>query len=147
MRFGKVWQNKKMKATELRIGNLVLDDTSDNIMIVSKIESVSYTEWNSGDKYNISCLQFGTKQSYYDGNFKPIPLTEEWLLKFGFEKDDFSSRFIAYKNKIRLIHDTQKNTFLVDSVNHVKLYLQYVHQLQNLFHSLCGEELQINATK
>ena len=125
-------------ANELRIGNLVLDDTSKNIMIVSRIESVDHTEWNSGDQYNIRCLQFGTIETYYDGNFKPIPLTEEWLLKLGFYKykgdnsDCFLNGFETACNMRMLFYKGS----LIKNIN-------FVHQIQNLYFALTGEELTI----
>jgi hypothetical protein len=150
-------------ANELRIGNLVLDDTSENIMIVSRIESADHTEWNSGDQYNIRCLQFGTRETYYDGNFKPIPLTEEWLLKLGLfkitKKEDLWGNdeigVYDFNGKIRcsdffITSNTLKDFTLyvatiddgmesAESLNNII----YVHQLQNLYFCLCGEELTI----
>jgi hypothetical protein len=123
-----------MKANELRIGNLVLDDTSENIMIVSRIESVDYTEWNSGDQYNICCLQFGTRETYYDGNFKPIPLTEEWLLKFDFEITN------NFQTKDRFQTHIQDGIIWFE-YGYIVIELKYVHQLQNLYFALIGEEL------
>ena len=125
---------EQLKANELRIGNFVLDDTSDNVMIVSRIENKDYTEWNSGDKYNICCLKFGTK-GYYEGNFKPIPLTKEWLKKFGFKKE----RGESYKlGKYQLYYLLYYEGYKVG-----ELTIKYVHQLQNIYFASSGEELTI----
>jgi hypothetical protein len=125
---------EQLKANELRIGNFVLDDTSDNVMIVSRIENKDYTEWNSGDKYNIYCLKFGTK-GYYEGNFKPIPLTKEWLKKFGFKKE----RGESYKlGKYQLYYLLYYEGYKVG-----ELTIKYVHQLQNIYFASSGEELTI----
>jgi len=79
-------------------------------------------------------------------DFKPIPLTEEWLIKFGFDKDDV-------EDYIKLIDEyTFLAVDLVDSECHtgvgvewarVPLLIEHVHQLQNLYISLTGEELKI----
>ena len=71
---------------------------------------------------------------------KPIPLTEEWLLKLGFEKirtfDVFPTFF---RNKIN-VNDGIVYVCGCGFLNHIK----YVHQLQNLYHALTGEELTLN---
>ena len=84
--------------------------------------------------------------------FYGIPLTEEWLIKFGFEnKGHGSSDNIYYKQEeflnwghrvimsdiaIVLQHGFMNQWSELAS-------LKYVHQLQNLYYSLCFEELTI----
>jgi hypothetical protein len=63
-----------------------------------------------------------------------IPLTEEWLVNFGFEQ---STESIFKKNGILIISDVIFEVFL----GSVIVKLQYVHQLQNLYFALTGEEL------
>lgn len=83
---------------------------------------------------------------------KPIPLTEEWLVRFGFEKD-FDGSFMLgiisiFKDK-RLKQNvyiyTESTSKYSDGqwVVILDLKLQYVHQLQNLYFALTGEELTI----
>lgn len=74
---------------------------------------------------------------------EPIPLTEEWLLRFGFEKDrsgyrldDINSLSFS-ENYIVCWHD---------KVLGIK-QIEYVHQLQNLYFTLTGEELTIKDIK
>ena len=71
-----------LSATELRIGNLVTD------------------KWSVG-KYPFKIVSIGKTICHYFGHQKfsakyedlePIQLTEEWLLKFGFEKLTDKSR-------------------------------------------------------
>lgn len=76
----------------------------------------------------------------------PIPLTEEWLLKFGFyrtfEYDDFDAE---YENELR-DQITLKNgiySFHWPSLYVGSIEIQYVHQFQNLYFALCGNELTI----
>jgi|688.fasta_scaffold169427_3 hypothetical protein len=82
---------------------------------------------------------------------KAISLTEEWLLKFGFEKiifgfstfydlyfnPRFVLRFYMIPNELDLIQDDRKLSF---KASHVL----YVHQLQNLYFALTGEELIVS---
>ena len=76
-----------------------------------------------------------------DNKFIPIPLTEEWLLKFGFEYDgyewfDFKDIGISFKNKrITQNKGDYYNQFI---------FVDYVHQLQNLYFALTNQELIIN---
>jgi len=86
---------------------------------------------------------------------KPIPLTEEWLLKFGCEKvkSDIPTFSIVYGEFIEddyehclIINlDVDNNFYIV--INGVKLILKHVHQLQNLCFALTGEELTIKEKK
>ncbi len=103
-----------MKANELRIGNYVFDRY--------KITQV--------DKYF-----YQSAECFWTNEFKPIPLTEEWLLKFGFEKKDDDYIFNGFSFTF------DENTFY----NHVGKItnIYYVHQLQNLYFALTNDELTI----
>ena len=84
--------------------------------------------------------------------YKPIPLTEEWLIKFGFEKGYLNylvlkEEFYCYcyeKSKGLHIevfaHDEEDE--VIDS-EYLTPTINYVHQLQNLYHALTGKELEI----
>ena len=75
---------------------------------------------------------------------QPIPLTEEWLFKFGFKFDGHCS---WWKNKlIELTIDTGEDEYSVFNNNGDYITLKgikYVHSLQNLHFALTGEELTI----
>ena len=127
-----------MQASELRLKNLVLCNTS--IGFVDEIVSVCIV---SSDE--IVCYYKPTKQFIFckDALFEPIPLTGEWLLKFGFKKDlgndlylesTSTSFFVWQNNRVELLDN--KNNICIS-------YCEYVHQLQNLYFALTGEELTI----
>lgn len=70
---------------------------------------------------------------------EPIPLTEEWLVKLGFWHDDYynsAKRFVS-KSPIILIEGNGYYTLC----HYPICKIQYVHQLQNLYFALTGEEL------
>ena len=79
-----------------------------------------------------------------DDTYEPIPITEEWLLKFGFEK-------IIGSNESNFTNGFY-NLF-VNSLGEVNFYffkegdwyqkIDYVHQLQNLYFALTGSELTV----
>ncbi len=71
----------------------------------------------------------------------PIPLTEEWLVKFGLAVDKW---FIDESFKIT--KDEHYGWEIhVQNATHTQAiafaYIKYVHQLQNLYFALTGEEL------
>jgi len=78
---------------------------------------------------------------------KPIPLTEEWLLKMGFKFFGGS----GYKTEYSDLHwnFSLRNGFMPDiffkhAIKADKIIgCNYVHQLQNLYHALTNNELTI----
>ena len=126
-----------MKANELRIGNLILWRGGDA------------DEWIEGTMEHKDFIDCERHPEW----FRPIPLNEQWLKDFGFEKDngiqqDYSYvldikariKIVYYKgdpNCLSLYQDGNFCDFASGSHKHV-------HQLQNLFYSLCGHELNMN---
>jgi len=135
-----------MKAQNLRIENLLLDDSSDDIMVVARIESRQYTNWNNGEHYNITCLKLGTVKDYYIGDFRPIPLTEEWLLKFGFEYHHKvrSRSFYNIGNLFAEVGGDGRTDIYGTLAGELMCFVNHVHQLQNLYFALTNEELNFN---
>ena len=147
-----------MKANELRIGNLI---TIDNSVYWAKLRDIPLIVTHIGQTMNIKgesshsvgCEHINQKpNTYYETysqfieNIKPIPLTEEWLLKFGFEKltdksRGFNSNSYTYTKGISFI------VHLNDKLLSVNFWQgnekKYVHEIQNLFFALTGEELTI----
>jgi len=109
-----------MTANELRIGNLIQDNNKEWIVSAQLIYSV--VEGNG-----------------YLAGFKPIPLTEEWLVKLGFKYMGSAPTLGINESwnhgNVRIEQLQSK-----DLVFH-GLQIKYVHQLQNLVHALTGEEL------
>jgi hypothetical protein len=152
-----------IQANELRIGNYLYDDDSDDIMVVSMIESKEYAKFNNDNAFsNITAFKIAINDGYYEGDFRPIPLTEELLLKFGFVKYQWMNGYFIntifgdlmiqfYKTEIHLFftkvsYDSQGMTFYGRKfINNKTSFTdcKYVHQLQNLYFALTGEELTI----
>ena len=114
-----------MKASELRIGNWV--------------------EFIQPKKGMYTTVQAITFEINVEKSFKPIPLTEEWLLKFGFEERGESFHLKDFS--IELIgEDGRWCTYIFDEYHAVECSLsliKYVHSLQNLYFALTGEELTL----
>ena len=74
---------------------------------------------------------------------KPIPLTEERLLKFGFKKTENGWLRLEICNDWSYLYWERLAGFSLSVDKHgISLpYIKYVHQLQNLYFALTGEEL------
>jgi len=113
-----------MKASELRIGNSIM-----------QYDEVVFVTWWRLELMEINEIVYN-----------PIPLTEEWLLKFG-----FISRYSNYIIKAGdYFHSVKKGCGewiysydKSDSGCYELKEIKYVHQLQNLYFALIGKELII----
>lgn len=120
-----------MKANELRIGNLL--NRQDYICkVVSIDEEGCITE----------PLDYKGSENFVEQKLEPIPLTEEWLLKFGLKTSIYDSKRFLILGVDIYIFDNNKIIFNPSSSD-LYLELKYVHQLQNLFFAFKGEELTI----
>jgi hypothetical protein len=118
-----------MKATELRIGNWVHHNTNWSTRNEIK-EELEYQFDDRDWYYDAECLLS------IENDLSPIPLTEEWLIKFGFDGQDYNLFTIELsRNQFMML----KDEWLIVISNNCK----YVHQLQNLYFALTGEELTI----
>ena len=73
-------------------------------------------------------------------DINPIPLTEEWL---GLDKFGLSNKYYFAGD---LILSQDEEGFYLSKEEELGFclpYIKYVHQLQNLYHALTGEELTI----
>lgn len=111
-----------MKANELRVGNWV-----------SK----------HGEQYQCGAATILMLERE-ESDVSPIPLTEEWLERFGFEKDGPGWYWLNAKDRFTDLgysYNLTTHVFEFDNCDLPEVY--FVHQLQNLFWALCGQELTI----
>lgn len=124
-------------AQELRIGNRVFYKTVDLDTGEDFLEEIVISA------NDIKTLENSTRQI-----FLPIPLTEEWLLKFGFEyREHLNDWFIPMGEKNLTILIWSRSGTRGCNPNEYALFFhhcEYVHQLQNLYFALTGEELKIS---
>jgi hypothetical protein len=137
-----------MKKEDLRIGNII---------------NFSFGGISDISPFGFANVAFMTK---YDDDelfgkcFKPVPLTEEWLINFGFKKIGWTKSCIkdrginGDKNKTyhklikrssdALIVNGNEYSYVKNKYkNFVNGKVEYVHQLQNLHFALTGKELTI----
>ena len=134
-----------MRSSELRIGNWLnwFNEFHCNLYYDKQVDIEDFTQTDLSKA-------------------KPIQLTEEWLIKFGFKllrKDEFNdyTQIVYGKSIIKGDEDHSEKLVIYlpfnkceigeynpreDDYSYVlNVDIDYVHQLQNLFHSLSGMEL------
>lgn len=135
-----------IQANELRIGNLLKYGGIDTKITHLDIRYLAIKESLKKDT----------------SIYQPILLTEEWLLKAGFVKYQWMNGYFIntifgdlmiqfYKTEIHLFftkisYDSQGMKFYGRKfINNKTSFTdcKYIHQLQNLYYCLCGEELTI----
>lgn len=131
-----------MNPKELRLGNLV----------------ETYTVWLIDDK--VSEPAIGTKEIDLKdleimqsslATYRGIPLTEEWLIKVGFIEKDLGEEPPYYIFEHQEINGFKVWEFngehwileLADQNAIPQNHFKYLHQLQNMYFALTGEELII----
>lgn len=118
-----------MKNTELRIGN--------------------YFQWTSiaAMGRGVDRICYGQEIEDYMDFKEGIPLTPEWLERFGFYKvgeddwriSEFRIRFTEFDQPAFNLWTNGDSEFCESIGQDIK----YVHQLQNLYFALTGEELEL----
>jgi hypothetical protein len=144
-----------IEAKDLRIGNNFQNDEG-NILTCFGVAPV-----DDSDQFNI---WYGNELGFIllEEEAKPIPLTEEWLVKFGFDRLDHANEYgegfvsahgwcAKYSiDGLRILQPSEKSnwadkqdSFSIIGLNDVNLWVKHVHQLQNLYFALTGEQLTI----
>lgn len=139
-----------MTTNELRLGNLVRHKEFPNLEFT--IFGITRTSIQ---------VDSGRMQGYLevsrllDGDIDLIPLTEEWLNKFGFEIDDEAGNWHSPDHTIFKLSNGWSVGKLDDFIgwynraeddyySGFRPQLKFVHQLQNLYFALTGKELELN---
>ena len=133
-----------MEAKELRLGNYI-----NYLGVATIVESIAGIEQSYVATKSSGIMPINS--------FNPIPLTKEWLLKFGFQRHDqgsVSAQFSYGTNPVtqdyliylKWIKDYENDYHLNGFPFYQNGYfeIKHVHQLQNLIFTLCGEELKLN---
>jgi hypothetical protein len=124
-----------MKANELRIGNFI------NYRIVDKLDERQ--EWDEASIIDGQDLDYLEKNPN-DKDYQPIPLTEEWLLRFGFEKQMAWTFAIELTSNLKFVYYLGQKGWSINNKNYPDFTnLKHVNSLQNLYFALTGKELTI----
>jgi hypothetical protein len=118
-----------MKANELRLQNIV-EDIFD--LRNPKIRRIDIEDF-------VMIRNYG----FHPIPFKPITLTEEWLLKAGFGYFGDGNEYFKHISVEYIELLDQGVDFKIFIFDYPCLNIKYVHQLQNLYFSFTNEELKI----
>ena len=121
-----------LRVNELRIGNYVRtygQDVGHRTIAGITPEGVNLLEQDEKIDYNL---------------IEPIPLTEEWLEKFGFEivGDGYAEKWVGDFECCVNYGEGYLFFGQCDDYSH-SIFIGYVHSLQNLYFALTGEELNL----
>lgn len=143
-------------ARELRIGNLVFNDLGQLCVIAVVNDIDSFVQVRNRETKNV--------EEYTFEQIQPIELSEEWLIKFGFEnsgKVPYKFILIDKETSLEIVdpstidpnkesiwwvvlfqHDRSGRELNLEDIDSVSLKsLKHVHQLQNLCFAHTGQEL------
>lgn len=122
-----------MKVQDLRVGNLVIYNNKD-------FKVLEIYQWKIKAQSNKGIVEFNLSE------LQPIPLTEQRLIEFGFEKgeDILDYKNVYYFKNCWVSLDCYDNVGFdwIDETAVNCYETLYVHQLQNLYYSLTGNELK-----
>lgn len=132
-----------MKANELRVGNFVdfghvgMNGWQEFAVVVGCVQNTIIIDDNRLPNYT----ELGGDE------MKPIPLTEEWLERFGFTETNRITRVLD-SEEVELIFDLADRFVIVDlgqgsQLSGIAVDCKYVHQLQNIYFTLTGKELEL----
>lgn len=122
-----------IKANELRIGNKIIAKGYD---IDPEGNRVGNFEGDFEITVDIEFFKSCLNNPHY---YEAIPITPEWLERCWFI-DDLPWK----KDNFRL--DSENRFIVVDSTGYgiiIARHVQYIHQLQNIYFALTGEELNV----
>jgi len=120
-----------INASELRIGNWINPQFNMKVSLIEPDMVYATFEGNEGDDYE-----------FKSGEIPPIELDPDWLNMFGY-KENKRGEYRIDRYELPLVINEQ-SIYLKFQTDKQKL-LEYVHELQNLYFCLNGEELQIKS--
>lgn len=142
---------KELTTQELRIGNTI--EYNGIIKTIFSINKKGFVTFET-DPIEVGKQKYEQSPSIHISYFKPIELTEQWLLKFELEViDDNPKKKPHYEGdiifKIKLddyfvfeFSNSMSDGFVCYNLGSLKI--KYAHQLQNLYFALTGTELTLN---
>lgn len=138
-----------IKAEELRIGNLV-----------KRSAQINFSDYKDPLYWRVNSGMIGDCENYKENwAFDPIPLSEDILLECGFRKYSNSDFHIELNTPDRDLNIGAYPDGFYPSLSgspemsHLEgeyfslNKIEYLHQLQNLYFALTGQELNVNPDK
>lgn len=124
-----------MKATELRIGNIVRCNDDGTIFKIDEITAMGLT---------VTVLGGGETTWIEFDQFEPILLTEKWLTGLGYLKHGGEGKeWFANRSSSIVVFSKHYGRFAFQlGVGHDRI-LESVHELQNIHFAVYGRELTL----
>jgi len=128
-----------MEPTELRIGNFIQYNSPDHSICFDLVVGINYS-----DDFHVHMVELHGRTPININGISPIPITPEWLERLGFElhKPCGDEGFIKWKHKNGVYLLWIEGKFWHDHWS-TGIWINSVHQLQNLYHALTGQELTV----
>lgn len=133
-----------IKANELRVGNWVNRNDLDGVytvrsVCIDRVHPINLIERDSVKNINWAC-------ECALSELEPIPLTPEILEKAGFEEDKLHECYVIWNSVSNVAIEFFDNQLQLVGQNSAEEigHIKHLHQLQNLYFALTGEELNIN---
>ena len=141
-----------MKPNELRLGNLFYPiNRSGHVHIPIEIPFKIHSIGNEIEavKFDQIPAQVEKIPTFQLRDLSEIPITEKWLLDFGFKKStagEGGDNYVEYYENSNLVICNWGDGFIMsNSFSHgIRVSLKYVHQLQNLYFAITAKELKLS---
>ncbi len=136
-----------LKENEIRIGNWVKYYKGES---TGEILGMTFSVFSKNNKVAVSIEppeDTGWTQTSLD-DLQPIPITEEWLLHFGWVWNERTNSFENNDTRMHLEYRKLNGSYtMFNYVLKAKIAerIWHVHQLQNLYFALTGNELTIKS--
>lgn len=147
-----------LNVKELRISNLVyFSDEAESVKnALATIKGVDEDDNMLKISVNNATInntesRIGFSQNEIEGwgsiiRFSGIPLTEHWLLKLGLRQDEERHFTFPKYDRFHIYHPLGQSFSFCDGDFWISNKIAFVHQLQNLYFTIFGEELLSDKT-
>lgn len=125
-----------IRPEDLRIGSYIYYEATTHV-ITGLLDEVCISEWIGTEENN-------PYNHRYD-ELEPIPLNEEWLLRFGFFLDEETDEYCSSDSGCVLHIEGYLQKEMTETCYGIKL--KYVHQLMNFYFALTGKDLELKQTE
>lgn len=127
--------NTQIKAEDLRIGNYLDRNGLMQVTAIHKAKIKIYDHFN----------KMQHEYFFMADTFNGLPITEELLLKAGFERAFTHSVYPKYVHPdgLHQIAPREDGVFVYRVPGVSLVDIRYIHQLQNLYFALTGKELTL----
>ena len=126
------------ESKEFRIGNyLEIDGRFEMVSSIHSDNTIRLRESENSPCHGCYSIR--------NTNIKPIQLTKDWILKFGFEEN--FKQYELQNYGLKVVKDVNSNVWIcyIGFLN--QFYeictIKHVHELQNLYFALTGTELEL----